>query len=127
MRGMVISVLVCAAAGTAAAGAGSAARDNARKVLRSAKCSSCHDSGVSTGNPQALAVYDLREEDWSARMSDARLPKLLGRLRSAPAADRAAVRRFIDVELRARVARKRPPSGARQGTPESPRESGPIP
>jgi hypothetical protein len=127
MRGMVISVLVCAAAGTAAAGAGSAARDNARKVLRSAKCSSCHDSGISAENPQALAVYDLREDYWPARMSDEQLPKLLGRLRSAPAADRALMRRFIDGELRARAARKRQPSGAREGMRESPRQSGPIP
>jgi hypothetical protein len=74
----------------------------ARKVLASARCDACHDSGVSTENPRALAVYDLREDDWPARIPDERLPKLLGRLRSAPAADRGVVKRFIDAELRRR-------------------------
>jgi hypothetical protein len=52
-------------------------------------------------------VYDLHEADWSGRMSDDRLPKLLGRLRSAPAADRKIVRRFIQAELAARTERPR--------------------
>ncbi len=106
MPGMLTCLLVCAAA-AGAAGPAPAPRDDARRVLRSAQCSSCHDSGVSTENPQALAVYDLREEDWPARISDARLPKLLGRLRSAPAADREVVRRFIEAEKRARAVRSR--------------------
>jgi hypothetical protein len=78
------------------------ARAEAGKVLRSASCDRCHDSAISTENPGALAVYDLREQNWPERMPDARLPKLLTRLRSAPAADRELVRRFIDAELRSR-------------------------
>lgn len=107
MRGRATGFVVCAAVAAAAAGAGPATRDDARKVLRSAKCSSCHDSGVSTKNPEALAVYDLRHDDWPARLSDSRLPKLLGRLGGAPAADRQVVRQFIDTELRTRSARTR--------------------
>jgi len=53
-----------------------------------------------------LAVYDLHEVDWPKRMSDQRLPKLMGRLRSAPAADRKIVKRFIEAELAARADRQ---------------------
>lgn len=77
-------------------------REHARQVLKSAGCGKCHDSSVSTQTPGALAVYDLREDDWPRRMSDGQLPKLLGRLRSAPATDRKIVQHFIDAELRAR-------------------------
>ena len=77
-------------------------RAEAGKVLRSASCDHCHDSAISAENQAALAVYDLREENWPERMPDARLPKLLTRLRSASAADQDLVRRFIASELRSR-------------------------
>jgi len=82
----------------------SAARERAREVLKSARCDACHDSGVSTGNRAALAVYDLVEPRWPARMSDAQLPKLLTRLKSAPAADQKTVREFVALELKEREA-----------------------
>jgi hypothetical protein len=88
-------------------------RAEAGKVLRSASCDRCHDSAISTENPGALAVYDLREQNWPERMPDARLPKLLTRLRSAPAADRELVRRFIDAELRTRRGRLPAPPAQR--------------
>ena len=79
-----------------------AERSTAREVLRSAGCDSCHDSGVSTKNARALSIYDLRDDGWPRTLSDEQLPKLLGRLRKAPLADRQKVQRFIDAELRAR-------------------------
>jgi hypothetical protein len=82
------------------------ARETARKVLQARGCGSCHDSAVSTEHPNALAVYDLHETQWAAKMSDERLPKLLTRLRSAPATDREVVRRFIKAELTARAQAK---------------------
>jgi hypothetical protein len=90
----------------AAAGAGRTAqvREQAKAVLQSHRCDKCHDSTVSAENQKALAVYDLAQADWPARMSDARLPKLLNRLRSAPAADKALVRSFIAQELKDRGA-----------------------
>ena len=81
-------------------------REEARKVLKVRGCGSCHDTAVSAENAAALAVYDLHEVDWSKRMSDQRLPKLMGRLRSAPAADRKIVKRFIEAELAARADRQ---------------------
>jgi hypothetical protein len=102
-------VVLCGAAGIASAAPRSARRDDARKVLQAQNCGSCHDSAVSTEHPGALAVYDLHEADWPAKMSDQRLPKLMTRLRSAPAADRAVVKRFIEAELLARADQRRSP------------------
>ena len=102
MRIGAVIVGLCGAAALAAERSAPAGRDEARKVLQSRGCGSCHDTAVSTQNAQALAIYDLHEADWAARMSDERLPKLMGRLRSAPAADRKTVNRFIQAELAAR-------------------------
>lgn len=79
-----------------------ASRDAARKVLQARGCGSCHDSAVSTENARALAVYDLHDQDWSGKMSNERLPKLMTRLKSAPDADRRVVKQFIAAELAAR-------------------------
>jgi len=68
-------------------------------VLTSRGCNKCHDGSLSTAKPAALAVFDLREPKWESRMSESQLEAMLGRLRSAPAADRALVRRFVDEEL----------------------------
>jgi len=101
----VLAALTLSAASTLGAKDGPTAR--ARAVLRSSGCGSCHDSGVSAENRAALAVYDLVEPEWPARMSDAQLPKLLGRLKSAPALDRKIVREFIATELKARSSDRR--------------------
>ena len=99
------AVLTLAAASPLGAKDGSMAR--AREVLRSSGCGSCHDSGVSAEHRAALAVYDLVEPEWPARMSDAQLPKLLGRLKSAPAAERKIVQEFIATELKTRALDRR--------------------
>ena len=94
-------------AAAAVAGEGTVkGREGARRVLQERGCGKCHDTAVSTQNPQALAVYDLHEVDWPAKMSDERLPKLMTRLKSAPAADRKVVKEFIQTELAARADRK---------------------
>jgi hypothetical protein len=85
----------------------SAARVKARAVLKAARCDSCHDSSVSAENRAALAVYDLVESDWPARMKEAQLPRLLTRLKSAPAADQDVIRRFVTLELKARAVGRR--------------------
>lgn len=106
MRWLSVATAICATAALAAARPPPVPREAARKVLQARGCGSCHDSAVSTGNPGALAVYDLRDEDWPGRMSNERLPKLMTRLRGAPAADRATVKRFIAAELAVRAAAK---------------------
>ena len=102
MRWVVLIAMIGTAA-LAAVRSAPAPRDSARKVLQARGCGSCHDSAVSTKNPDALAVYDLHDSDWPAKMSDERLPKLMSRLRGAPAADRDVVKRFITAELGARA------------------------
>jgi hypothetical protein len=88
----------------AAAAAIPDARDT-RRVLSANGCARCHDSGLATAKPAALAVFDLRDEAWGTRMSESQLRAMLGRLRSAPRGDREIVRRFVDAEL----ARRRQP------------------
>ena len=97
-----ILALGASAAGGVAAG-DSATPSAVKKILVSARCDACHHSGVSTDTPGALAVYDLREADWPARLSDARLPKLMGRLQGVPAKDRSVVQSFIAAELQRRA------------------------
>jgi hypothetical protein len=99
---MLPGVTLCASALLASAAAD---RSAARAVLRTAGCDSCHDSAVSAANAKALAIYDLHDDDWPRTLADAQLPKLLGRLRKAPPADRQTVQKFIDGELRARRAK----------------------
>ena len=101
-----IAIGLAGVAALAAARPTPAPRDAAREMLKARGCGSCHDSAVSTEHANALAVYDLHDPDWSAKMSDQRLPKLMTRLRSAPAADREVVKRFITAELTARAESK---------------------
>jgi len=103
VRIVVVILALCGVAAVAAERNVLAGREEARKVLKGRGCGSCHDTAVSAENAAALAVYDLQEDDWPKRMSDQRLPKLMGRLRSAPAADRKLVKRFIEAELAARA------------------------
>jgi hypothetical protein len=104
-RRLALAVLALLAAGPVRGAADAATRrGRAREVLKSQRCDACHDSAVSTENQRALSVYDLVQPAWPARMTDAQLPKLLTRLKSAPAADQKAVRDFIAAELKARAA-----------------------
>ena len=103
MRILLLVIALLGAPAFAAERSAPVGREEARKVLKARGCGSCHNTAVSTENPKALAVYDLHEADWAGRMSDVRLPKLLGRLRSAPATDRKIVKRFIEAELAVRA------------------------
>src|SRR5262249_40422192 len=40
---------------------------------------SCHNSDRQTAKPAALKVFDLQEDDWTARMSNDQLKKVIGR------------------------------------------------
>lgn len=56
-----------------------ALRDKARLVLER-PCGSCHVSSYETAKPKALAIFDLLEEEWAARMNDAQFTSAMGRL-----------------------------------------------
>jgi hypothetical protein len=76
----------------------------ARKVLV-ARCASCHDRKTSTGTPMALKVFDVADQEWSVRLTDRQLPRLLGRLGGAPAGEKAQVAAFVAGELQRRRAK----------------------
>ena|SRR2546425_2314464 len=105
-RVLAIMALLAAVASSAESRAADASAQ-VRRVLKSARCDKCHDSSVAPDNARALAVYDLVETEWPARMKDAQLPKLLTRLRGAPVSDQKIVRDFIDAELTRRSASRR--------------------
>ena len=83
-------------------------RDDGRLILER-HCGLCHIRDYPTARPGALAVFDLRDPDWSARMSDAQLRSASFRLGEPLPPDgspndvsdeeRALFRRFVDEEL----------------------------
>jgi hypothetical protein len=66
-------------------------------------CGGCHRSDLDTAVPEALAVFDLWDPQWLARLDDARLDSLMFRLddQGIAEADLARVRAAI-VEVQAR-------------------------
>jgi mono/diheme cytochrome c family protein len=91
------------------AGAGAdALRDDARLILER-HCGACHVRDYPTALPGALAVYDLRERDWSVRMSDAQLHSAEWRLgeplppegstNDVTPEERARFTRYVEAEL----------------------------
>jgi hypothetical protein len=73
------------------------------------QCGDCHIDSLPTALPNALAVFNLRETEWSARMTPAQLRQLPERLdvtlpKDEPAVtpnQLEAVRRFVASELAA--------------------------
>ena len=73
-------------------------REQARAVLES-HCGRCHNSTLPTAKPAALQIFDLKEPDFAATMSDAQLSKAIGRvegLGDQEALDR--IRKFVTAE-----------------------------
>ena len=58
-------------------------------------CGSCHDGSLATAKPAALKVFDLREQDWTAKMSDEQVRKLLGRAKSMSADEQTLMAKFV--------------------------------
>jgi hypothetical protein len=92
--------------------AADALRDEARIVLER-HCGQCHVRDYPTALPRALAVFDLREPDWSACMSDAQFRSALWRLGEPLPPDgrpsdvgpdeRARFQSYVDAELARRA------------------------
>ena len=70
-------------------------REDAREILTT-HCGTCHRSDLPTAKAKALAVYDLTEEDWSARMSRPQLEDALGRLRKNGDVPKGEAERFAE-------------------------------
>ena len=66
-------------------------------------CGSCHDGSMQTAKPAALKVFDLRDEDWTARMSDDQVRMLLGRTKRLPADNQTTMSKFVNQVLKKRT------------------------
>src|SRR5512144_1585604 len=85
-------------------------REAAREALRPT-CVRCHDGAQRTARPAALRFFDLRDADWSARITDVQMDHVAGRFEGFPLPedDGVIVRRFLGVWRARRAAL---PSGA---------------
>ena len=74
-------------------------REQARRLL-TAPCGKCHVGSRPTARPAALAVFDLEQADWSARMSARQLGSLQRRMDGveATALQREQLRQYVAVE-----------------------------
>jgi hypothetical protein len=91
-------------------------RESARAIL-SQHCGECHDPARTTALPGALAVFDVREPDWSSRMTAAQLANALwrlgepippeGRPNDVTDAERTLFGRYVELETRRRSASAR--------------------
>jgi hypothetical protein len=71
-------------------------------------CGSCHDGALSTAKPAALRIFDLREERWTARMSEDQLKKVIGRTRNLQLTEdqHREIEDFIQMKLSQRASRR---------------------
>src|SRR5260370_23093082 len=73
-------------------------------------CGSCHDGALSTAKPAALKIFDLREGDWTARMSDDQLTTVVGRVKgkNLPTRQQAQVAPLMEQKREERAATAAP-------------------
>lgn len=83
-------------------------REEVRAILTN-RCGNCHNSTLSRENAAALKIFDLKDSDWSAGMSDGQGRKLISRTESfgGTERERGRVSSFVDAELESRKNRKR--------------------
>ncbi len=87
-------------------------RDESRLIFER-RSGSCHIPDSPTALPRALAVFDLREIEWSARMTNAQLSGAIWRLNEplppdgtsndVSDAERAQFKLFVDAEVARRA------------------------
>ena len=76
-------------------------RESARKVV-ARHCGECHVKGAAAAVPNALAIFDLTEANWSAHLSSRQLSSAKRRLlKSADGAEQKTFDAFIAAELKA--------------------------
>lgn len=114
MRGLTIALLVACAAGTAAAAPLDPSqlvilRDAAREALKPG-CGQCHDSRLRTAKPAALKHFDLREADWSGRLTTEQLGHLASRFDSfqVTPSQRSIIQTYLDAEKARRTSTSPP-------------------
>jgi cytochrome c553 len=95
-------------ASAAATGGREAGLGEEAHAVLTRRCGSCHHSATSRDNPSALEIFDLKERDWAARLSDGQLPKLVSRIESFGGSEqeRAHVEAFVRAEATRRAGRR---------------------
>ena len=78
-------------------------RDDARQLVRT-HCGVCHSATSPKALPGALKVYDTDQADWTRRMSDAQVSKILQRFRgpAIPQNEIDRVTAYVEAELASR-------------------------
>jgi mono/diheme cytochrome c family protein len=81
-------------------------REEARQLV-SSHCGTCHSATSPKALPGALKVYDVDRVDWTKRMSDAQVKKILQRFRGPviPENEVDRVTAYVEAELASRKAR----------------------
>lgn len=81
-------------------------REDARQLV-SSRCGSCHSATSPKAMPGALKVYNADQVEWTKRMSDAQVKKILERFRgpAIPKNEVARVTAYVEAELASRKAR----------------------
>jgi len=81
------------------------------RAIISEKCGSCHDGALSSAKPAALKVFDLREADWTARMTDDQLRVVVERVKGKdlPAKQKAQVAQLMKQKRQERAAQRSHP------------------
>ena len=108
-RAAMVLLLLFGMSPLAAMKAKSTALEPAVRKLVEDHCGRCHNSTRETAKPAALKVFDLKEDNWTASMSDEQLPKVNGRFATVDVttAQRKQVADFIKGKLQERAALKR--------------------
>ena len=101
---------VLAAAPQSSSASLSELREDARQLV-SGRCGSCHSATSAKALPGALKVYDADEVNWTKRMSDAQVKKILERFRGPviPKDEIDRVTAYVEAELASRKAQPQPP------------------
>ena len=81
-------------------------RADARQLV-TGRCGSCHSGTSPKALPGALKVYDIDQVEWTKRMSDVQVKKILERFRgpAIPKDELDRVTAFVEAELASRSPR----------------------
>ena len=76
-----------------------ALRKEVREIIRPS-CGSCHTSTLPTAKPKAVAVFDLKSDDWSAGMTAAQLKGFEKRLDKFSESEKVKIGKLLSEETR---------------------------
>ena len=75
-----------------------ALRKEVREIIRPT-CGSCHTSTLPTAKPKAVAVFDLKNDDWSGKMTVSQMKGFDKRLDKFNPSEKSKINKLLDAEL----------------------------